>query len=117
MHELGIAQSILETARRESAVRQGVAVHTIGLRIGILSGVLPDALSFGFDAMTAGTDMETCQLAIDMVPARGACRDCGMAFEVEEFLFVCPECHSGKVDTLQGFEMEIAYLEIDEPES
>jgi len=55
MHELSIMQSaldqVLEKARQAGASR----VHAIRLRIGALSGVVPDALQFAFEALADGT--------------------------------------------------------------
>ena len=60
---------VLREARRAGAVR----VHQIRLRVGVLSGVVPEALQFAFEALTAGTPAEGAILAIDDVPARFWC--------------------------------------------
>jgi len=116
MHELSIAQSIIETVQREMTTRPLPAVTEIGVRIGVLSGVLPDALAFGFEALVAETPLAGCRLAIEHVQAQGQCLVCEQVFEVEAFFFSCPACASGQVRVTQGYELDIAYLEVEDVE-
>ena len=51
MHEMSIAESILETVQAESE-RQKARVVKIGLRIGELSGVNAECLRFALDVLT-----------------------------------------------------------------
>ena len=89
-------------------------LKTIGLRIGALAGILPDSLEFCFEAITKDTDLDGCSLAIDHLPVTAECTDCHRSFEVERFFFTCPAGGSGKVKVTQGYELEIAYLEVDD---
>ena len=111
LHELAIAQSILKTVRHEQRQRRLPTVASVGVRVGALSGVLPDALQFGFEALVAGTPLEACTLTIEHVPVRGACSVCETTFEVQDFRFCCPHCGSGRIDVTQGYELDIAYLD------
>ena len=115
MHELAIAQSIVASATQEVARRQVGRLKAIGLRVGALSGVLPDALDFSFEAITAETDLSGCSLAMEILPIIATCSDCADQFEVENFLFACPSCQSGGVRVTQGYELEISYLEVEDP--
>ena len=82
MHELGIADSILDAVRAEAAKRPGVRVAKVCVRVGALSGVVPDALSFGFECLVQGTDLEPLALVIENVPRRQRCPHCDFTFEV-----------------------------------
>ncbi len=53
MHELSIADSILGAVRTEAARRPGARVAKVGLRLGELSGVDRESLSFCFEALVA----------------------------------------------------------------
>ena len=114
MHELSIADSIIKTVLHEIEVKQLPAVKRIVVRIGALSGVVPDALEFGFEALVIDTPLERSRLVIEFLPVRGKCRECGKDFEVENFLFACPHCASGAVDVTQGEELDIAYLDVED---
>lgn len=67
MHEMGIAQSILDAVGKEAALRPGFHVAKVGLRLGDLSGVDTESLSFCFDSLVRGTEREPLELAIDYV--------------------------------------------------
>jgi hydrogenase nickel incorporation protein HypA/HybF len=115
MHELSIAQSILHTVQQEMTLRRLPAVTEVGVQVGALSGVLPDALLFGFEALVAGTPLAGCRLALTPVPAEARCRACGHPFAVADFLFRCPACGSGQVDVTHGYELNITHLEVEDP--
>ena len=54
MHELGIANSLLEAVRTEAARHPGAVVRKVGVTVGELAGVDPEALAFGFEAIVNG---------------------------------------------------------------
>jgi Zn finger protein HypA/HybF involved in hydrogenase expression len=62
MHELGIANSILEAVETEMRPHPGARAVKIGVTVGALSGVDRDSLAFCFEAITKGTPLETLQL-------------------------------------------------------
>ena len=65
MHELSIMQSALSLALDQARQAGASRVHTIRLRIGALSGVVPDALEFAFEALVPGTLAEGAKLAVE----------------------------------------------------
>lgn len=99
----------LEHARQAGAKR----VLGIRLRIGELSGVVPDALEFAFEAVTAGTPAEGATLAVDSVPARFWCAQCRREFASGTLFSDCPECRTPSHELRAGRELELASLEID----
>jgi hydrogenase nickel incorporation protein HypA/HybF len=99
----------LESAQNERANR----IVAIRLKIGALSGVVPDALRFAFDTLTLGTLAEGAELAIDDVPARFWCAACAQEFEAEDLLSDCPKCHQPSGELRAGREMELASVEIE----
>jgi hydrogenase nickel incorporation protein HypA/HybF len=113
MHELSIMQSALSLALDQARQAGAARVHTIRLRIGALSGVVPDALEFAFEALAPGTLAEGAALAIEHVPARFWCATCSREFQSEDMFAECPECHSLSGELRAGREMELASLEID----
>ena len=117
MHELSIAQSICEIALESLQQHPGHVVSKIGLKIGALSDVMPDALDFGFEVSKKEYGLADAQLIIEAVPARGKCRSCGAEFDAAGFRFICPKCDSIGVDLLSGQEMEISHLELTELET
>ena len=113
MHELSIAQSILETVEQEAAKHDGRRVVRIGLRIGEISGVDPDALSFSFEVITRGTRLEQAALDIERVPLAYRCAECGREFPVVNYEIACPACGGLETRPVGGDELAIAYLELE----
>lgn len=114
MHELAIADSIMKIVLEEISAKKLSTVQAIGLKIGVLSGILPDALEFGFDALKKDTLLENTKLKIEEVPLKGNCSACLNTFFVKDLIFACPECGSPSISIDQGQELDIAYLEVDE---
>jgi hydrogenase nickel incorporation protein HypA/HybF len=114
MHELSIAGAILDAVHSEAEKRPGAHVSKVGVRIGVLSGVEPEALSFGFSALVQGTDLEPLVLVIESVPRSQRCTACGLTFEVREDSLACPSCASDETKMAGGDELDLAYLEVEE---
>ena len=113
MHELGIAQNILEIVQQSVPEEQAPDVKWIRIRIGQLSGIVPDALSFSFEVITSGTELEGARLVMETIPLRGWCRKCEKEFEIKEYAFECPFCSSPDIDTISGQDLSIVDMEVD----
>jgi hydrogenase nickel incorporation protein HypA/HybF len=113
MHELSIMQSALNVALAQARQAGATRVHEIRLRIGALSGVVPGALEFAFEALAPGTLAEHAKLAIEHVPARFWCAACSREFQSDDMFAECPDCHTLSGELRAGREMEVASLEID----
>lgn len=113
MHELSIATAALEQAlahTREAGARQ---IARIGLRIGVLSGVNPEALHFAFEAILPGTAAGGAAIEIETVPAIAHCAGCARDFSTAaDQLCECPACGRPSGDIKQGRELELVRLEI-----
>jgi hydrogenase nickel incorporation protein HypA/HybF len=116
MHEMGIANSILEAAAKELGRHPDSHATKIGVKIGELAGVDPDALSFAFEALTLDTEFAGLTLEVEYVAPRSRCRDCKNEFEVRNYELLCPDCGSLNNERISGDELEFKYLEIEEDE-
>ncbi|UCD18409.1 MAG: hydrogenase maturation nickel metallochaperone HypA [Candidatus Zixiibacteriota bacterium] len=110
MHELQIANEIIDVVEREMSDRRLTRIEAIGISLGALSGVDPEALRFGFEAATADTHLAGVRLELEELPVRAVCRGCERRIEIETLVFICPYCGSGDLDVLQGQELDIVYL-------
>jgi len=119
MHEVGIASSILDAGHQEAARRPGAKLMGIGVRIGILSGVDVDALRFAFECITAETEDEKVVLTMESCSRINRCRDCGHEFTsppVSPFTDApCPRCHCTQTSFVSGDQLDIAFVEVEEP--
>jgi len=114
MHELGIAHSVLEAVRTEMGRHPGTYPSKVGVRIGEMAAIDPDALRFCFEAIIRDTDLESLALEIKVCPRRHCCRSCGHDFIVRDYDSRCPQCASLETMCISGDELELHYLEVEE---
>jgi hydrogenase nickel incorporation protein HypA/HybF len=112
MHELAIAQNILEIVRQSVPEEQAAAVRCIRIRVGQLSGVVPDSLDFCFNAIISETEMQKAGLAIEHLPTISLCRDCAHRFQIDDLVFLCPACKSSNLELISGKELEVVEIEL-----
>lgn len=113
MHEMSIAEGIVDIALHTMKANGGRVIHAIQLRLGVMSGVEPAALHFCFDSVTKGTAAEGAKLEIETVPLTGQCLDCNTNFAVENYTFKCPNCGSVAIRTESGRELQVASIDMD----
>ncbi len=113
MHELSLAQAILETAQAQAASHGAARVLAIRLRIGELSAVVDEALSFSFGIVAQGTAADGADVQIEHVPWTIRCQECGVGYRVQEGMPVCPDCHATGGETLTGRELQIVEMDIE----
>ena len=111
MHELSIAESI---ARIASAHAAGRRVYAVEVKVGHLRQVVPSALEFAFELVTAGTPLEDAELRIEPVGAAGLCRACGLESRIEAFPLRCPSCGGLDLELVRGEELSVDSLELEE---
>lgn len=109
MHELAIAESVIETVTARTGHR---AVRTIRLEVGRLSGISADSLRFCFDVAAADTSANGAQLVIDEPPGRACCATCGEVFALDDPILLCA-CGSADVRILAGEQLRIVSVEVE----
>jgi hydrogenase nickel incorporation protein HypA/HybF len=114
MHELSIAMSIVELAEEEAASR-GVQIDAVHLKLGSLSGVVKEALLSCYEMACANSPLQASRLIIEEVPVIIFCPACQAQRSLKSIqLFCCPECGTPCSEILQGKELEVIALEIQE---
>lgn len=112
MHEMSIAESLMELiaegARKESFRR----VRRIRVQLGVLGHVEPEALLFCFDAAAKGRIGEGAVLEVETVPGVGRCPACGLSVEIAQRYDLCPVCGS-HVEMTAGDELRLMELEVE----
>jgi len=114
MHEIGIANSVLDAVRAERRRFPARHIYKVGVRIGELAGVDPDAMSFCFEALVRGTELEPLALEIEFCARRYQCRSCGRSYAAPKEDLACPDCGVRDSQFLGGDELELAYLEVED---
>jgi hydrogenase nickel incorporation protein HypA/HybF len=112
MHELSVAQRIIEIAE-EKARDSGLSTITgIKVRIGSLTTVVPEALDFCFGFAREDTLAGNASLVIEEVMAEARCNSCTSVFPIDQaFFLVCPLCGSSDTTLLKGRELDLLSIE------
>ncbi|MEE3717136.1 hydrogenase maturation nickel metallochaperone HypA [Tumidithrix elongata RA019] len=112
MHELSLMESMLEIALESARDRGAQKIHQIDLRVGALSGVVPEALEFAFDACTQNTIAAGANLKIELISALCHCENCDREFSPPDIIYDCPNCGKISSKLLQGRELQLTSIEV-----
>lgn len=114
MHELSIAQNIVDIVKQNVSENELSCVDSIKLKIGEMAGVVTDSLEFGFQAITSGTELESAKLVIEKIPFVYKCNVCGKESTNEYGITICPVCNGTDTLVISGLEMQIVEVELKE---
>ncbi|MBL8146223.1 MAG: hydrogenase maturation nickel metallochaperone HypA [Anaerolineae bacterium] len=113
MHELSLAESLIEQVERAVEAAGGGHVTALQLSIGALAGVDAAALRFGFDVAAQGTRLDGATLDITLLPVIIHCPSCDAGVELPDIQhFRCPRCGTPSLDVRQGRELTIETVEV-----
>jgi hydrogenase nickel incorporation protein HypA/HybF len=113
MHELSITEGLLQIVLDEAKKHDISKVKAVKLKIGALSGVQTDALTFCFECVTKDTPVEGADLQIDRVPIKVKCLDCEDVFQADDFSLFCPACAGLHTELISGRELYVHEIEGD----
>ena len=114
MHEMSLAINIVELVSAKAQAAGGKKVTSVEIEAGKLSGVMVEALVFCFEAAARDTPAEGARLEVREVEGCGSCLGCGHSFVADSLLAQCPQCGGYAVETLQGRELKVLSLTVDE---
>ncbi|NPA04278.1 MAG: hydrogenase/urease nickel incorporation protein HypA [Epsilonproteobacteria bacterium] len=116
MHEYSIVQSLLEIIEENAKRHNARAIKKVVVKIGVLSGVEPHLLEIAFNTFKEGTICKDALLEILIQPLVVKCKECGAIseFEVKNLFFECKECKGIDLEVLDGEEMILMSLEMEE---
>ncbi len=113
MHELSIAQSLVEISNTAAQEAGATKVEAVYLQLGALAGVVKDALLFSFEIAAEGTLLAGARLEIEDIPVSIFCSHCQAEAELASIQsFRCPRCNMPSGHIVRGRELDIVGLEI-----
>lgn len=112
MHEFGIADGLLKVAIETAECANAARVEQVNLRIGALAGVVDEALTFAFDALSEDTVAQGARLVIEPVPVTCYCENCAADFEPPRFSYRCPTCQALSRSIKTGRELQLVSIEV-----
>ena len=112
MHELSIAESILEVIDQHVAEGNYCRCTAVTVRAGLLTAVDDDALHFAFETLCEQSSHRGARLILERTFPTAVCA-CGCSFEVTDLVYDCPECGSTTASLSGGDELEVIRLEVE----
>lgn len=106
---MAITQGIVELCEQHA---QGRPVQRVVVEIGALSGVVPEAVQFCFEACCAGTLLDGACLTIVRLPGRGRCLECQCEQECAQLFDPCSRCGSYCMQIVSGEELRVREIEV-----
>ena len=114
MHEFSIVDSLLHLAEEHAAKHNAKKVTKLEVKIGVLSGVEPELLKTAFETFKEGTICENAEFIMKIQPVVIECNDCKFKGELTKDEYLCPNCKSGNLQIIDGEDMYLMSLELEE---
>jgi hydrogenase nickel incorporation protein HypA/HybF len=113
MHEYPITQSIVQISNEEALKHGAKKITEIRLKVGELSGLVPESLQIYFDMISQGTLAEGAKLMVEIVHIKFICNNCGNESGVVGGVYKCPKCDSKDIKIINGNEYMIDSMEVE----
>jgi hydrogenase nickel incorporation protein HypA/HybF len=110
MHEMSIAESILDIVETAAREQGAVRVKEVRLEIGALSGVEVEALTFCLDVVLKNSVADGARVELERLPGLGWCMQCGVSVPIAALYDPCPKCGSFQVQPTGGMDMRVKDL-------
>lgn len=108
MHELGLCESIVNAVEARAGERP---VARVRVRVGSLHHVHPEAFDQSFAVAAAGGVAEDAAAELVLIPASGACGECGTVFDTDDAALACPKCGGIDITIAGGDELTLELIE------
>ncbi len=115
MHELSLAQNILQTSLDEAQRAGGKHIKAIHVKVTKPSYHSEDVseMEFCLEVVAKDTPAEGAEMKVEFIPSMLNCQECGFSFPAEAITLVCPRCQGGKLKEVVTEEnrLEITYTQ------
>ncbi len=112
MHEMSLAESVLQLIEDAARQQDFSRVSLVRLEIGQFASVEAEALRFCFDAVTRGSLAEGATLEIVARQGAGWCAQCAATVALSDTFGACPRCGGSQVRVTGGTELRVKELEV-----
>jgi len=113
MHELSLMNNVIDILHDVAKKNKLKKVTKVKLEIGQMMQVVPHVLVFAYETVTKGTIFEGSKLDIEIIPIKTVCADCKKEFDVDDNIYICPNCGSKNLGLVTGKELLIKSMEGD----
>jgi hydrogenase nickel incorporation protein HypA/HybF len=113
MHELALAESILDAVGRELEAYPGATPIRVGVKVGVMAAVDLDALRFCFEVALRGSKWPQLNLDAEVVPGEAHCLACGHRVRACAIVLDCARCGSAQTVMHGSDELDLTRLEVE----
>ncbi len=113
MHELPVAQSILDIALKHAQKADAKRITDLHIVMGELSKLVDELIQFYWEMIAQDTIAEGAQLHFRMVPAEFQCMACFLKYKPDGEEFSCPNCGAVGVKIIAGEEFALEAIDIE----
>lgn len=107
MHELTLAESMMEIVERAAAQAGAKKVTRVRLAIGALAHVETEALLFCCEVVCRNSVADGAQFEVERPPGRAHCHACGQDSVLDHLSFECPHCAAYGLHFIDGEQMQV----------
>lgn len=113
MHEISIAESIIQIAEAKAIEQDARSIQVIKLRLGTFTTIVAESLQFAFEVVRQGTLSQDARLEIEIVPMVVRCVVCEESTQpLHGVCLICEQC-GFPLKIISGEELQIEYIEVD----
>ena len=113
MHELAVAQALVEQVEAVICQHQAARASLIRVRIGPLAGVVPELLASAFPLAAADSRMKHASLELVDAPIKVRCLTCGAETEAAMNRLICGDCGDWHTQVISGDELLLESVELE----
>ncbi|QYJ80281.1 hydrogenase maturation nickel metallochaperone HypA [Shewanella acanthi] len=114
MHEYSIVSALIEQCEQHAFANHANKVTRVEIKLGIMSGVEPALLQTAFETFKLDSICFDAILEMRLQPLVIACSDCGQESILDERSVICPHCQSYHTKVIDGEEMLLMQLELEQ---
>ncbi|UCD98803.1 MAG: hydrogenase maturation nickel metallochaperone HypA [Chloroflexota bacterium] len=113
MHELPVAENLLEIALRHAGKANASKITDLYLVIGQLSSIIDDSIQFYWEIIAKDTIAEGAILHFKRIPTKIQCLDCDHQYPPSDKTLACPICNSISVKIISGEEFFLEAINVE----
>jgi hydrogenase nickel incorporation protein HypA/HybF len=118
MHEFSVCRVLVDTILAELAKLPSQEPRLVRARVvvGGLRQIVPEYLAQAYGMLVRDTAAAGSKLDVTSLPLNGECEACGWKGKLEKGIFLCKGCGSNRAKILDGMELYLDSLEVEEKE-
>lgn len=112
MHELSLAEDVMQIIEDKSREAGFSRVACVWLEVGRLANVEVDAFRLALGAVFRGTLAESARIELIDIPGEAWCPHCVLSVAVNERYDACPHCGAFNLRVTDGTQLRLRELEV-----